>query len=398
MKKYLYIRVGSFMLSVNNHLANVSFKANVMPKNQAKHIDNILHSGKSVDIFCHAMSDEDTFNSATAFYNYLKDEGISARIIASGGKDNYNYDTSKYNIIDAKDVNENTQKADVALCVDFSGKDRLATNVFKHLQKYDAKTIVGIDHHDDKNKITPDFNQVTEVYEKNNLPKMEAKNYYVDSSARANCGIVYRFFEALGKKPSKEVSKSLFVGFEDDSSKNKTKLDKNSKEIQLKLIKSLNIIDLAKIGKHFLDKTKFTKEEKAFAKSLNQRTQYSSNGKLAYVEIKEDDKEWNKIGKNTEKAKNILCKYRKQVLSNNKNLEAVAVFYPCSDGITYKMSLLSNKDYAMKMVDYVKDNYDKNIVAGGHKDRCGGTIQTTNPEEQHAWVNNFIKASENIEY
>lgn len=386
------------MLSINNRMANVSFKANVMPKNQAKHIDNILHSGKSVDIFCHAMSDEDTFNSATAFYNYLKDDGINARIIASGGKDNYNYDISKYNIIDAKDVNENTKKADVALCVDFSSKDRLATNVFKHLQKYDAKTIVGIDHHDDKNKITPNFNQVTRAYDKNNVPEMEAKNYYVDSSARANCGIIYRFFEALGKKPSKEVAKALFTGFEDDSSKDKSGLDKNSKEVRFGLWKSLNVIDLAKIGKHFLDKTKFTSEEKAFAKGLKQRTQYSKNGKMAYVEIKEDDKEWKSIGRNTEKAVKILSKYRKQALLKDKNLEAVAVFYPCSDGVTYKMSLLSNKDYAMKIVDYVKDNYSEDLIAGGHSNRCGGTIQTTNPEERHVWVNNFIKASENIEY
>ena len=386
------------MISVNNRMANVSFKANVMPKHQAKHIDNILHSGKSVDIFCHAMSDEDAFNSATAFYNYLKDEGINARIIASGGKDNYNYDTSKYNIIDAKDVNENTQKADVALCVDFSSKDRLATNVFKHLQKYDAKTIVGIDHHDDKNKIVSDFNQVTKAYEKNNVPEMEAKNYYVDSSSKSNCGIIYRFFEALGKKTSKEISRALFTGFQDDVSKDKSHLDKNSKEIQSKLIKSLNIIDLAKVGKHFIDKTKYTKDEKEFAKGLGQRTQYSNNGKLAYIEIKAEDKEWNKIGRNTERVVKILGKFRKQTLSNNKNLEAVAVFYPCSDGVTYKMSLLSNKDYAMKMVDYVKNNYNNNLVAGGHNNRCGGTIQTTNPEEQHAWVNNFVKASENIEY
>ena len=89
---------------------------------------------------------------------------------------------SKYNIIDAKDVNENTQKADVALCVDFSGKDRLATNVFKHLQKYDAKTIVGIDHHDDKNKIVSDFNQITKAYRKSEMPEIEAKNFNSFSS------------------------------------------------------------------------------------------------------------------------------------------------------------------------------------------------------------------------
>lgn len=386
------------MLSVNNHISNVSFKANVMSKNQAQHIDNILHSGKSVDIFCHSMSDEDTFNSATAFYNYLKDEGINARIIASGGKDNYNYDTSKYNIIQSKDIDENTSKADVALCVDFSSKDRLATNVFEHLQKYDAKTIVGFDHHDGKNKITQDFNQITQAYAKNKVPEMEAKNYYIDSSARANCGIVYRFFEALGKKPSKEVAKSLFTGFQDDSFKNNSHTDKNSREIQLKLLKSLNLIDLVKIDKHFFNKIKLTSEEKVFKKGLAERTQYSKNGKFAYIEIKNDDKEWNNLGRNTEKTVTLLNKYRKKLLSKNKNLEAVAVFYPCNDDRTYKMSMHSNKDYAMKIIDFAKDNYSKDIVAGGHSNRCGGTIQTTNPEEQHQWVNNFIQASENINY
>jgi len=379
-------------------MANVSFKANVMPKNQAQHIDNILHSGKSVDIFCHSISDEDTFNSATAFYNYLKQEGINARIIASGGKSNYDYDTSKYNIIQAKDINDNTKKADIALCVDFSSKDRLNSNVYKHLQKYDTSKIVGIDHHDDKNKLHPDFNQVTKIYEKNQVPALEAKNYYIDSSAKSNCGIIYRFFEALGKTPNKEITRALYTGFFDDTAKSKCELDENSKEVKAKLSSALNILDFGKIQKHFIEKTMLTKEEKAFAKNLKNRVQYSKNGKMAFIEIKNDDEEWNNLGRNTEKTTIILGKFRKKLLDKNKNLESVAVFYPCEDGITYKMSITSNKDYAMKIVDYAKEYYSKDIIAGGHPERCGGSIVTSNPIEQHKWVNYFINSSNQIKY
>ena len=386
------------MLSINHRMANVSFKANVMPKNQAQHIDNILHSGKSVDIFCHSISDEDTFNSATAFYNYLKQEGINARIIASGGKTNFGYDTSKYNIIQANDINENTKKADVALCVDFSSKDRLNTNVYKHLQKYDTSKIVGIDHHDDKNKLHPNFNQITKVYEKNQVPELEAKNYYIDSSAKSNCGIIYRFFEALGKKPDKEISKALYTGFYDDTAKSKGELDKNSKEVKAKLSSALNLFDIAKIKKHFIEKTMLTKDEKAFAENLQNRIQYSQNGKMAFIEIKNDDEEWNNIGRNTEKASIILGKFRKETLDKNKNLDSVAVFYPCSDGETYKMSITSNNDYAMKIVNYAKEHYSNDIIAGGHPERCGGTVVTSNPIEQHNWVSYFVKSADKITY
>ena len=66
--------------------------------------------------------------------------------------------------------------------------------------------------------------------------------------------------------------------------------------------------------------------------------------------------------------------------------------------MTYKMSILSNKDYAMKIVDYAKANYSKDIIAGGHPERCGGSIVTSNPDEQHQWVKYFVNASENIDY
>lgn len=386
------------MLSINQRMANVSFKANVMPKNQAQHIDNILHSGKSVDIFCHSISDEDTFNSATAFYNYLKQEGINARIIASGGKSNFGYDTTKYNIIQANEINEKTKKADVALCVDFSSKDRLNSNVYKHLQKYDTSKIVGIDHHDDKNKLHSSFNQITKVYEKNQVPELEAKNYYIDSSAKSNCGIIYRFFEALGKTPSKEITRALYTGFCDDTAKSKSGLDKNSKEVKSKLSSALNLFDIAKIKKHFIDKTMLTKEERAFEKKLPSRVQYSQNGKMAFIEITNDDEEWNNIGRNTEKASIILGKFRKATLEKNKNLESVAVFYPCSDGETYKMSITSNNDYAMKIVNYAKEHYSRDIIAGGHPERCGGSVLASNPIEQHNWVNYFVKSADKIAY
>lgn len=385
------------MINFNKQNFGLNFKANIMPKNQAKHIDNVLRSGKSVDIFCHTISDEDSFNSATTFYNYLQKEGIKPRIIVSGGETNYRYDTEKYNILQAKDVNEQTQKSDTALCVDFSSPERLNPNVLNHLYKYTANSVVGLDHHDDAN-IHPSYNYITESYDKNNTPQLEAKNYYIDSSAKSNSSVVYRFFEALGKKLDKDSAKSLLIGLRDDTGKNICALDTNTLEIKNKLTSKLSKEDLKEIDKYFDDKIALNDDEIAFKNSLNERTKYSSNGKFAYLVISEGDKQWEDLGKNTEKTTSILRNYQKDILANNKNIEAVGVFYPCNDNNTYKMSLTSNKNYAKKIVDFAKENYNRNLMAGGHPDRCGGTIYTNNPEVQENWINTFVNAADCISY
>ena len=166
------------------------FTANVMPKNCAEHINDKLKSAKTVDIFCHTSSDEDTFNSAKAMYSYLQSQGVKPRIIVSGGKDNYKYDTQKYNIIQDTKINKNTTKSDLALCVDFSSPNRVSSSVLKYLQGYGNK-IVGFDHHNDNDVITKNYNKITEAYAKTqSLPELKAQNYYIDSSAKSNCAII----------------------------------------------------------------------------------------------------------------------------------------------------------------------------------------------------------------
>lgn len=397
------------IISNSQNFIQPSFKANVMPKNCAEHIDNKLKSAKTVDIFCHNSSDEDTFNSAKAMYSYLKGQGVTPRIIASGGKENYQYDVKKFNIIQANEISDNTKKADMALCVDFSSPTRVQSNVLKYLKGF-GSNIVGFDHHNDSDIVVRDYNKITQSYAKTQkMPQIEAKDYYIDASAKSNCAIVSRFFDAIGHKTSNEEAKSLFAGMFDDTVKDGiTKVGKlaqvcvtqdandndNTKTVMKNVLNSMNIFDKFAVLKHFLDKTKLTEKEIAFSKTLKDKTQYSNNGKFAYIEIAPDDKEWEDLGKDTVRSKKVLQKFRKNTLKN-KNIDAVAVFYPTNEGV-YKMSILTKNDYAKQIIDNIKANACPNLVAGGHSNRSGGTIDTQDAQKCHEWVNLFKQSADEI--
>lgn len=395
--------INSFKTSIQPN-----FTANVMPKNCAEHINNKLKSAKTVDIFCHTSSDEDTFNSAKAMYSYLQSQGVKPRIIVSGGKDNYKYDTQRYNIIQDTKINKNTTKSDLALCVDFSSPNRVSSSVLKYLQGYGNK-IVGFDHHNDNDVITKNYNKITEAYAKTqSLPELKAQNYYIDSSAKSNCAIISRFFDAIGHKASKEEAKTLFAGMFDDTSKdgitkvnsfgNVVVSDKandfgNTKEVMNNVLDNLNIFDKFAIFKHFADKTKLTEKEIAFSKTLNEKTQYSKNGKFAYLEITPNDKEWADLGKDSTRCKKVLQQYRKDML-NNGNIDAVAVFYPTNSG-NYKMSIQTKEDYAKQIINNIKTTCPE-LVAGGHENRSGGSIETLDTQKCHEWVNLFVNSADKI--
>lgn len=398
-----------FISSAKNHIMP-NFTANKMPVKQAEYFDNKLKSAKTVDIICHSLSDEDTFNSATTMYSYLQEQGVNPRIIVSGGFNNYNFNNPKYNIIQDKAVGSSTKPADVALCVDFSANDRISENVSKHLQKFDAKNVIGIDHHNNPTKISPNFNQITKSYKSvQDMPKLEPQNFYIDSSAKSNCGIIYRFFEALNKVPSKDQLKSMFCGMLDDTSKEgfvslgkdtlkltlKANGDFNTQEVFNSINSKLNDADRAELVNHLDVMSNLTDAEKAFKESLKERVKYSSNGKFAYIEIPNKDKEWEDLGKDTPTATAILKEFRKETLDNT-NAEAVAVFYPTSKNNTYKMSMRSNSDYAKQIVDYIKENLNPSLVAGGHDNRNGGTLDFKTSEDCKNWVNDFKTAAEHV--
>ncbi len=396
---------------INSLKSNIqpNFTANVMPKNCAEYIDNKLKSAKSVDIFCHTSSDEDTFNSAKAMYSYLQSQGVKPRIIVSGGKDNYKYDTQKYNIVQDTKINKNTAKSDLALCVDFSSPNRVSSNVLKYLQGYGNK-IVGFDHHNDNQLITKNYNKITESYAKTqSLPDLKAQNYYIDSSAKSNCAIISRFFDAIGHRATHEEARSLFAGMLDDTSKDGiTKVSKrgkvrvseklndfgNTKEVMKNVLGHMSVFDKFAVLKHFADKTKLTEKEIAFSKTLNEKTQYSKNGKFAYIEITPNDKEWADLGKDTTRCKKVLQQFRKNML-NNGNIDAVAVFYPTNTG-NYKMSIQTKEDYAKQIIDNIKTTTCPELVAGGHEDRSGGSIESLDTQKCHEWVNLFVNSADKI--
>ncbi len=387
-----------------------SFTANVMPKNCAEHINNKLKAAKTADIFCHTSSDEDSFNSAKAMSSYLKSQGIKSRIIVSNGKDCYDYNSNKYNIVQADDINEKTKKADIALCVDFSAKSRAASNVLDYINSY-GSNIVGFDHHNNPDKISTNYNQVTQAYEKTkDLPKLDSKDFYIDSSAKSNCAIISRFFDAIGHKMNAEEGKSLLAGMLDDTSKDGfTKIEENgeikisdktndfnhTKEIMKNVLSNISNTDKESVLNHFKEKTQLTDKEIKFQDTLQKRTQYSNNGKFAYVEIQQDDKEWEDLGRDTVKSKQVLSSYRKDMLSN-KNVDAVAVFYPTNLKDTYKMSILTKKDYAKQIIDDIKSSTCPELVAGGHDDRSGGTVISSDKQKCHEWVNLFVNSAEKV--
>ncbi|MBR2526007.1 hypothetical protein IKE67_06035 [bacterium] len=397
---------------INNYKSIVqpNFTANVMPKNCAEYIDNKLKSAKTADIFCHNSSDEDTFNSAKAMYSYLESQGVKSRIIVSNGKECYDYNTNKYNIIQADEVNENTKKADIALCVDFSAASRAVPNVLKYINSYGAN-VVGFDHHNNSDKITPNYNQITQSYAKNqDLPTLDAKNFYIDSSAKSNCAIISRFFDAIGHKINREEGRSLLAGMIDDTSKDgftrfsesgKIEVSErindngNTKTVMSNVLSQLNVFDKLDVLKHLSNKTKLTDKEIKFQNTLIERTQYSKNGKFAYLEIQQGDKTWEDLGRDNLKTETVLNNYRKEML-RNKNLEAVAVFYPTNLNNAYKMSILTKKDYAKQIINEIKSTTYPDLVAGGHDDRSGGTLSSSDKTDCHNWVNLFVNAADKI--
>lgn len=387
-----------------------NFTANIMPKNCAEHINNKLLSAKSVDIFCHTSSDEDSFNSAKAMYSYLQSKGVKPRIIVSNGRECYKYDTNQYDILQADKVDAKTQKSDMALCLDFSAESRVSPTVLKYLSSYGDK-VVGIDHHNNSDKISTSFNQITQSYASiQKMPKLEAKDFYIDSSAKSNCSIISRFFNAIGHKITQGEAKSLMTGILDDtmkdgftsiSPKKEVKIsDKindcgNTKHVLKNVLAVLTNADKTDVINHLLKKTNLTKEEIRFQKDLSKRTKFSKNGRFAYVEIRQGDKEWDKIGRDTVRSKHILSEYRKSMLQND-GIDAVAVFFPTNLKNTYKMSILSKKDYAKQIIENIKNTSYPQLTAGGHDDRSGGTLTSKDDYHCQKWVKLFVDSAEQV--
>ncbi len=404
-----------------------SFKANPMPKIEAEYLNNKMLAADSVDIFCHKSADEDAFNSQKVLYEYLKKMGKHPRIITTDEKYNYGYDRDRYNIITVPEVTSDTEKADLAVCVDFSKKERLNPNVVEYLEKYDNDSIIGFDHHNENIYISPSTMKITEQYKSvSDIPIEAPKNYYIDSTAKSCTSILYRFLTSIGEPISDDQTKSLYCGMVDDMNKSglvkfienlKAKLtpkidgEDNAKEVYHAIASKVSASDKEDIVAHLDIISTLDDKEKDFQKRLFKEIKFSSNGKLAYVEIPQGDKQWNDLGEDNRRTSIILRDFRTRILDNKisdsnisktlheklKDVQAIAVFYSKPECDSYRMSMHSKNNYAKKYCDYVRDNLYSELIAGGHSNRCGGGTTSADPKVCHSWVEYFIQAGEDVD-
>lgn len=420
------------IVAVNNF--KPAFKANTMPKEQAEYLNDKLCTAESVDIFCHAKADEDSFNSAKVLYSYLDSMGKDVRIIAKVNPELYQFDQKKFNVISEDKVDESTSKADLAVCVDWSRDNRQKPNVIDYLGRFSNSNIIGFDHHDEKSLICPkgDTYKITESYESvKNMPASEPKNFYIDASSKSCAAILFRFFEALKRDIPYNEKLSLFCGMSDDMRKSgyinffnspdigfadTLEKDKNTKEIYKEVLSDIDPLDKKEVIAHIYPMSEVSPLEEAFQKSLFDNVRFNGNNKFAYVVIDKDDENWGKLGGDNERTREIVKDFRSRLLQNSpddplisedlrKNLKEVKVAGVVDfalDRPEFQVSLTSKGPYVRSYADYVNDfidtdSFDK-LKQMGHDDRGGWNIPTDDEFKCEKFFNYFLRASEDIDY
>ena len=188
--------------------------------------------------------------------------------------------------------------------------------------------------------------------------------------------------------------------------------DDNVKEVFENIENSISNSKKTEILEHLDVLSRLTPKEKAFRMSLYKNIKVTPNRKFAYVIIPPDDKNWKRIGGDTPTASKILRDFRTRILEHKQidefidndlfsqiqDVQAIAVFYPDTKAGRYRVSMHSNKDYAFKIIDLIKEQYYQPLKAGGHPNRAGGSTQTLDKNKCAIWANNFICAGENIKY
>ncbi len=367
-----------------------------MSKKQARYIDGLLKKSSKIDIVCHESTDRDAANSALAMADYLEQQGINTRIILSQDLKSLTLRTQDKNIIQTNNL-KNNETPNTILCVDFSTKDRVPLNVYNYIKK--AKNIIGLDHHTGAN-ITNNSLILGQ-----NPDKDKISSFYVDTTAKSATSVIYRFFEALNKEISKDTAYDLFFGLVSDCNKKglvkcdgkkgvitvseEMTQDKNAFEIYKNLLNKLSKEEIADIARKIDIMGSLSQEEKAFYSSLYEKIKYNKKGTVAYVEIPPNDKTWLGLGGENTKTKAILNSFRQNFLKKNNNIKMIFTFYQANN--TYRLSVHSKE----KMLNQLYDNAEKNIKSsdfsiGGHQDRGGGKINSTDLETCHKWVENII--------
>ncbi len=387
---------------------NINFKANKISKPQAEYINSVLCSSKSVDIICHEDTDRDSADSAVSIFNYLKQKGISSRIIISQNLKSLNLENSGCNFINSKDLKENEPVSDTAICMDFSSSERINQKTLDYIKK--VPKLLCFDHHRGVNLVDHDYTYINKPLDENNIHIKPVTSFYIDSSAKSTTSILYRFYEALGEKIDNSQAYTLFSGLVDDGQKRSAVIcdglngkiepdtmlveDKNAYEVFADLRNKLAPEQIKQIAQD-VDLTSFlTKNERNFQMSLFSRLNFEKDGEIAYVYIPPNDEEWNKLGQDTTITSAILNKFRRDVINNNfnddklKKVRTVLTFYQADD--KYRVSIHSKGNLHYVYANY--DKYYKNGITslGGHTSRGGGRILSTNEIICKNWMKKIL--------
>ncbi len=384
-------------MKINN--SNINFKAYKMSKKQARHIDNMLRKSSKIDIICHESTDRDSANSALAMADYLEQQGKNARIILSQDLKSLTLRTQNKNIIQAKNLKDD-ETPETVVCVDFSQKNRIAPNVYSYIKK--SSKIIGLDHHIGSN-ISSDSVVLTQ--EENNEAENKISSFYIDTTAKSATSIIYRFFEAMDKEISKDTAYDLLFGLISDCSKkglvkcdgekgtikvNKEMTqDINAYEIYKKLISMLSLEEISDIAKKIDIMSSLSPKEKAFSNSLYEKLKYNADNTIAYVEIPPNDPTWKELGGDNTTTSTILNRFRQNVLQKYDNIKTVFTFYEANN--TYRLSVHSKEKNLKQFYDCALRNIkSNNFSIGGHEDRGGGKINSTDEKTCRNWVQNII--------
>jgi phosphoesterase RecJ-like protein len=144
-----------------------------------------LEAHDNYEILTHAYPDGDTLGSGYALCLALQQKGKKARVITTNVPTIFNYLL--------KGVEEQNFKTETIISTDVAADCLLGSNT----EKYSGKIDVCIDHHG-SNTIT-------------------AKEKLVDSSAAANCEIIYKLLQHMNVKITQEIADCLYTGISTDT-------------------------------------------------------------------------------------------------------------------------------------------------------------------------------------
>lgn len=355
----------------------VSFKAKPISIKTAENINQQLKKSKFFDIICHSSTDEDVAACAKALQWHLKTLKIPSQIISDSAVDTFHY---------TKQQSSLKKDPQGILCLDFSSYSRINKSLAEYINK--AKNLICIDHHKDGN--------------------LKTNTEYIDTSAKSCSGIILRFFDALKKKIPDNILQQLYCGMLDDLRKNNyirynetlnpiltniARNDKNTMQLYERLNNTLSQEERDEVVKHLNVLARLNKAEKKFKDDLESKIQFIPNKKFAFIEIPVKDEEWSSLGGDNKVTSAVMGNFRVSVLENPKfqELNTIAIFYPVND--CYRISIHSKNNSVIDFFNYVKNNTNPDLTAGGHPNRGGGCIQTLNPKKCHIWVEQFIKSA-----